>query len=432
MIFFFPYLTLYIFFILCLRAAIAETIFLVYFWCEYLLRLFVARGRKKFCARQYWSLLFVVVLTAEYIVVLVRNGKFIYDPWGIAFLERTPRPFRVDPHSLRVLRILVPARFVYITSDFKGIQNLKTTMWRVASRLVPFIFMFSICFVQLTFFMYYAEIMQCKPVQVSDGEGSLVWRYMRANEVDDCKIQDMIDSMWVIIVTLTSVGYGGRFPQSSAGKGVAVVAALFGLFAQAMPLTIIGNTFYNIHIEQERKRQKLHGRFKLRKAVFKCTDSMVMYHHDDEDTLIESGFEELSKSMRMKNEHHIIVDQYLDIKRDNVHAMQTSAQMKEFSDLHDQVLKIVSLYLHTSDASMVMKKQEEIARRMVEENMEGMDQEQKNHRQTMVLSTFKHLSSRYIDGASFHEIHEEDEEEEDNVGHQKWNSRSSSIQEEEG
>ena len=186
--------------------AVCETIFLIYFWMEYMLRFYVTRSFKTFCEREYMSLLFVIILTAEYIMVLVRRGTFIYDPWGIGFLEQTTWPFRVDTHSLRVIRLMVPARFVYITSDFKGIRNLKETMWRTMSRLVPFLFFFLICLLQLTFFMFYAEVMQCKPVHVSDGEGGKIWRYMRANGIDDCKIQDIVDAAWLIMVTLTSVG----------------------------------------------------------------------------------------------------------------------------------------------------------------------------------------------------------------------------------
>ena len=178
-------------------------------------------------------------------------------------------------------------------------------------------------------------------------------------------------------VTLTSVGYGGRYPQTSGGKAIAMFAAMFGLFAQAMPLTIIGNTFYNIHINQERNRRKLHGKFKLRKAVFKISNRMVVYHHDshhDENILLcNSGYEKLHKSLRMRREHYKIIDQYIGkclpffvlccsivvfcrgcvdvllliscitvlgptaISRNDLHAIKTSAQMADFSNLHDQV-----------------------------------------------------------------------------------------------
>ena len=153
--------------------AILETMFLMFFWFEYLLRLYVSFSRRKFCRREYMSLIFVSVLFIEYLVVILRNQVsgfgFVYDPWGIPPLENVAAPFRVDSHSLRLLRLLVPMRFVWITSDFKGIENLKTTMHRTASRLIPFVFMFTICCIQLTFFMFYAEIISCKPALVKNG-----------------------------------------------------------------------------------------------------------------------------------------------------------------------------------------------------------------------------------------------------------------------
>ena len=110
--------------------------------------------------------------------------------------------------------------------------------------------------------------------------------------------------------------------------------------------------------------------------------------------------------MRMQTEHHDVVDEYIDITRDDIHTMNL-ADMQKFSALHDQVSKIISLYLHQSDASMVMKKQEELAREMVK-NIKGIDP---NHKDTkkLVLSTFEHLSTRYIDGESFHEMHQDGE-----------------------
>ena len=66
--------------------AYLETMFLVFFWFEYVLRLYLAGvidKRKKFCRREYMSLMFVVTLTLEYAMMMVRNnGTFVYDPWG--------------------------------------------------------------------------------------------------------------------------------------------------------------------------------------------------------------------------------------------------------------------------------------------------------------------------------------------------------------
>lgn len=79
-------------------------------------------------------------------------------------------------------------------------------------------------------------------------------------------IIDAFDGLWCIIVTMTTVGYGGKRPHTPAGKGVVVIAALFGAFYLAMPLSIIATAFnknYLIRLEQEekdnarRKRQEI-------------------------------------------------------------------------------------------------------------------------------------------------------------------------------
>ena len=57
----------------------------------------------------------------------------------------------------------------------------------------------------------------------------------------------MLDAIWTMIVTMTTVGYGGFFPLQPLGKIVALVAALFGSFYMAMPLTIVGSKFYEIY-----------------------------------------------------------------------------------------------------------------------------------------------------------------------------------------
>ena len=51
-------------------------------------------------------------------------------------------------------------------------------------------------------------------------------------------------SMWLSLVTMTSVGYGGISPITFVGQLVGLIMMLFGTFYLAMPLTIVGGTFY--------------------------------------------------------------------------------------------------------------------------------------------------------------------------------------------
>ena len=71
-------------------------------------------------------------------------------------------------------------------------------------------------------------------------------------------IIDAFDGLWCIIVTMTTVGYGGKRPHTPAGKCVVVIAALFGAFYLAMPLSIIATAFnknYLLRLEKDEKAQ---------------------------------------------------------------------------------------------------------------------------------------------------------------------------------
>ena len=52
---------------------------------------------------------------------------------------------------------------------------------------------------------------------------------------------DIFNAAYFIMMTITTVGYGDQTPQTSVGKGAAIVAMPFGAFFMAMPLAIIGN-----------------------------------------------------------------------------------------------------------------------------------------------------------------------------------------------
>jgi hypothetical protein len=52
-------------------------------------------------------------------------------------------------------------------------------------------------------------------------------------------------TMYFMMVTMTTTGYGDQYPSTTPGKLLAAIAAVFGILFLAMPLTIVGNSFYN-------------------------------------------------------------------------------------------------------------------------------------------------------------------------------------------
>jgi len=70
-------------------------------------------------------------------------------------------------------------------------------------------------------------------------------------------IIDAYDGVWTIFVTMTTVGYGGKRPHTTWGKCVVIVAAIFGAFYLAMPLSIISSKFdKNFQITREKQERE--------------------------------------------------------------------------------------------------------------------------------------------------------------------------------
>merc|ERR1719321_2253620 len=56
-------------------------------------------------------------------------------------------------------------------------------------------------------------------------------------------------SFWWALVTMTTVGYGDRYPKSYEGKLVASVTMIFGILLIALPMAIVGNKFQEVYLE---------------------------------------------------------------------------------------------------------------------------------------------------------------------------------------
>ena len=66
----------------------------------------------------------------------------------------------------------------------------------------------------------------------------------------------MGDAIWTICITMTTVGFGGKYPITFGGQIVAIMAAVFGAFYMSMPLTIWGGAFYDIFTQEWSQVQK--------------------------------------------------------------------------------------------------------------------------------------------------------------------------------
>ena len=67
--------------------------------------------------------------------------------------------------------------------------------------------------------------------------------YYRANETVNNEMDDYFTSVWLTIITLTTVGYGDISPKTIAGKLIIIVIAIFGTFLISLVVLAVAQIF---------------------------------------------------------------------------------------------------------------------------------------------------------------------------------------------
>jgi len=67
--------------------------------------------------------------------------------------------------------------------------------------------------------------------------------FYRANETVNNEMDDYFSSVWLTIITLTTVGYGDISPKTKAGKITIVVIAIFGTFLISLVVLAVAQIF---------------------------------------------------------------------------------------------------------------------------------------------------------------------------------------------
>jgi hypothetical protein len=96
------------------------------------------------------------------------------------------------------------------------------------------------------------------------------------------KFASVLDALWFSVVTLSSTGYGDMVPVTNLGQIFAIFLMLFGAFYMAMPLTVVGTTFWESHQRylEKQKRKKREANKKILDDIFikklNTLESMLM------------------------------------------------------------------------------------------------------------------------------------------------------------
>lgn len=196
-----------------------DTLLNAFFTIEFLLRVVVAPDKVAFCKDVYNVFDFIAIL-----------------PWYLETL------FGVDFLLLRLARML---RVFKVSKNLNGTAILAEAL-RTSYRplLIPLYFLFVFTFVFATL-LYLVE----SGTEAVGFDGQVV---QHVNGVPS-EINDVFRAAYIILVTMTSVGYGDVTPVTLWGKGVAMIAMLFGIVYLAMPIAIVGTNFYKAYEAEQNK-----------------------------------------------------------------------------------------------------------------------------------------------------------------------------------
>ena len=190
---------------------IAEWIFTLLFTIEYVLRVYSAPNRKKYI----FSFMGIVDLLA----IIPTYLMFIYPP--IKYLL-----------DIRVIRLIRIFRVLKLTNYVRGAYTMQIALRSSRPKIVVFLLSIFIVVIIVGTLMYIIE--------------------GPANGFDN-----IAESIYWAIVTLTTVGYGNILPVTALGKMLAAFIMILGYAVIAVPTGIVSSEFTKNRKEKKQKENQL-------------------------------------------------------------------------------------------------------------------------------------------------------------------------------
>lgn len=197
--------------------SVIESISVVLFTIEYLLRLWIADLSFAQYTKCRARLRYAVSIMA--LVDLLSILPF-YIPYLLP----------VDLRVLRILRVTRLFRMFKLNRYTSALSTIGNILKKKASQLLSSMFVVFLMMVISSILMYYAENPQQPEV-----------------------FKNALSGFWWAIATLTTVGYGDIVPITSVGKLLSAVIALLGIGFVAVPTGIISSGFME-HIEAKKQQ----------------------------------------------------------------------------------------------------------------------------------------------------------------------------------
>jgi len=189
---------------------IAEWIFTILFTIEYILRIYSAPNRKKYI----FSFMGIVDLLA----IIPTYLMFIYPP--IRYLL-----------DIRVIRLIRIFRILKLTNYVRGAYTMQIALRSSRPKIVVFLLSIFIVVIIVGTLMYIIE---------GPANG----------------FENIAESIYWAIITLTTVGYGNILPATILGKMLAAFIMILGYAVIAVPTGIVSSEFTKNKKERKAKEKR--------------------------------------------------------------------------------------------------------------------------------------------------------------------------------
>jgi voltage-gated potassium channel len=166
----------------------------------------------------------VLIFTVEYVMRLIQakgSPRFIFSFFGIIDLLAI-LPFYLslgfDLRSVRALRLLRLFRILKIARYNAAVERFKRAVLIAREEVILFLSVAGILLYLSAVGIHYCE-----------------------RDAQPEKFGSLLDCMWWAIITLTTVGYGDVYPVTAAGKVFTFVILTIGISIVALPAGIIAS-----------------------------------------------------------------------------------------------------------------------------------------------------------------------------------------------
>ena len=224
---------------------------LIVFTLEVLLRFWTAPSKRRFVFNimNFFDILSVVPVWVLNIVLFTRK-ELLFGPDG----QLTTMII-----VLKFLKVTRVVRIIKLSRLYTGLRVICLSLKDSFREMLLLTLVIFIGMVLFSSVMYYTEYLY-----------------------SDSHFTDIPVGFWWSVVTMTTVGYGDKYPQTLGGYVVGAIAAIMGIILAGLPIPIITSNFdrYYTYVKKRDKRQKRKVKVNERVIRIKKPCLMPRYSND--------------------------------------------------------------------------------------------------------------------------------------------------------